>query len=227
MGEVLSGKKIQLMVVALIAAMAMSFAMLGAQQVAYAADDLQAGSMLTIQNNAEEPQPPAKGTEVEAGKGATAADYTVTNAKSNTVSYTAPATKTAKVTVPATVKVNGKTYKVTSIDTGAFKGNKQVTTLTVGKNVKTIGANAFANCTKLSKLTLGAGVTKIGANAFKGAKKLKTLTISSKNLKKAGVKGALKGSSVKTIVVPKAKVKAYKKIFTKANCGKKVTVKAK
>ena len=44
-------------------------------------------------------------------------------------------------------------------------------------------------------------------------------------LTKAGVKGSLKGSFVKTVKVKKSKIKKYKKFFKKKNCGKKVTVK--
>lgn len=107
-----------------------------------------------------------------------------------------------KFTVPATVKVRDtKGSKVVAIASKAFKGNKKVTKVTVGKNVK-----------------------KIGSKAFQNTRKLKTLTIKSTKLKKNSVKNSLKGSSITKVKAPKGKVKAYKKIFTKANAGKKVTV---
>lgn len=110
--------------------------------------------------------------------------------------------KTASV--PATVKINKKTYKVTSIASYAFTGYDKLTTLTIGKNVKRINSSAFSGC-----------------------KSLKSLTINTKKLTAKKIKGALKGSSIKTIYVPADKVDAYKKIFTKSNVGVKVTVKAK
>ena len=66
----------------------------------------------------------------------------------------------------------------------------------------------------------------IKKNAFKGSKATNVI-INTKLLKKASVKGSLIGSKVKTIKVKVGKtfVKSYKKIFTKANAGKKVTVK--
>ena len=67
-------------------------------------------------------------------------------AGSSKVTYTAKKKATATVTVPATVKVNGKTYKVTTIAANAFTGNKKMKKITVGKNIDTIGKNAFKNC---------------------------------------------------------------------------------
>jgi hypothetical protein len=58
------------------------------------------------------------------------------------------------------------------------------------------------------------------------------MIVKTKLLKKASVKGSLKGSKIKTVIVSVGKksvnkkyVRSYKKIFTKANAGKKVTVK--
>ena len=38
------------------------------------------------------------------------------------------------------------------------------------------------------------------------------------------MENCLKGSNVTTVKVPKSKLKAYKKLFTKQNCGKSVKV---
>lgn len=70
----------------------------------------------------------------------------------------------------------------------------------------------------------------IKKNAFEGSKAAKII-LKTKLLKKAKIKGCLTGSRVKTIQVKvgsgqnKKYVKNYKKIFTKANAGKKVTFK--
>ena len=80
-------------------------------------------------------------------------------------------------------------------------------------------------------ITLDSSVKSIAKNAFKGTN-IKTITIKSKKLTKKGVKNALKGSKVKTVKIDlgskklnKKFVKKYKKFFTKAIVGKKVTVK--
>ena len=62
--------------------------------------------------------------------------------------------------------------------------------------------------------------------------KVTTVDVKTKSLTKASVKNSLKGSKVKTVRVKignkktnKSYVKKYKKIFTKKNAGRKVTVK--
>jgi hypothetical protein len=129
------------------------------------------------------------------------ATYKVTSA--NTVSFVKPLKKTnSKFTVPATASKDGVTYKVTAIEKNAFKGNKKLKAVTVGKNV-----------------------TSIGANAFSGDGKLKKITVKSKVLKSVGKK-ALKGiSSSATVKVPKAKKAAYQKLFK--GKGQKASVKIK
>ncbi len=168
-----------------------------------------------------------------------------------TVEYSKPVKKTAKtVTIPSTITVGGIQYKVTSIAKNAFKNNKKITKVTIGKYVKTIGANAFYKCTKLKTVTLGKSVAtigdkafykctaltkitlpskvaKIGKQAFYGCKKLKTITVKTKKLtsKKMG-KQAFKGIHAKaTIKVPKSKYKSYKTLFKNAGVGKKVKYK--
>ena len=119
--------------------------------------------------------------------------------------------KTAKnaknVSVPKVVTYEGKSYEVNRVQAGAFRAKK------------------------IRKVTLGANIEKLDKNAFKKSKAT-TIVVKTKSLTKASVKGALKGSKVKTVQVKvgskkvnKKFVKKYKKIFTKKNAGKKVTVK--
>ncbi len=118
------------------------------------------------------------------------------------VQYVKPVKKTkTTVTIPSTIKVNGIKYRVTSIASNAFKNNK-----------------------KLKKITIGKYVTTIGDRTFYGCKKLKTITIKSKKLttKKVG-KQAFKGIYKKAIIkVPKSKLKTYKKLLKARGIGKYV-----
>lgn len=100
--------------------------------------------------------------------------------------------KAKRVTIPAVIKVNGVTYKVTSIGAKAFNGNKKLTKVTIGTNIKKISNNAFFKC-----------------------KSLKTVTIKSVLLtKKTASKRAFKGISRKMVMkVPKKMKKVYVKIF--------------
>ena len=107
-------------------------------------------------------------------------------------------TAKGKISVPDKIKVNDKDYKVTSIADSAFSGRKDISSVTLGKNIKGIGKYAFKNC-----------------------KKLKTITIKSKGLRGVG-KNAFKGCRAKLVVkVPKTRLKDYKKLFPK-----KLTLKA-
>jgi len=84
----------------------------------------------------------------------------------------------------------------------------------------------------VTKIILGKKVRKIAKGSFWTYPKVRTLVVKTKKLKKANVKGSLKGSKVRTILVKvgakkanKQYVKKYKPFFTKKNAGKKATVK--
>ena len=109
--------------------------------------------------------------------------------------------KTKKVVIPKTVKIGGKTFKVTSVAKKALYKKTKVTSVTIGANVKTIGASAFAGCKKLSTITIKSNVLKsAGKNAFKGIK------------------------ATAKIKVPSKKLKAYKKVLKNKGQGRKVKI---
>ena len=87
----------------------------------------------------------------------------------------------------------------------------------------------FSTQNILTSMKIGRNVKRIGAGAFNGCTNLKALTINSKNIQAKNIKGAFKGSAVKTVYVPASKVQAYKNVFTKAVTGSKgkISVKAK
>ena len=79
------------------------------------------------------------------------------------------AAKSSKINIPASVKIDGKKYKVTAIQNGAFKNNKKLTKIVIGKNVTKIGRNAFAGCRNVKTVMFKSKtVTSVGKNAFKG-----------------------------------------------------------
>lgn len=108
------------------------------------------------------------------------------------------------MTIKDTEKINGKTLKITAVEKGTFKGLGKLKKVMIGKNVTTIGDNAFSGC-----------------------KNLKNIVIKSTQLKKVGknaIKGIAKGAQ---ITCPKAKKKAYKKLFTAKTGFVKKTMKLK
>ncbi len=91
-----------------------------------------------------------------------------------------PAKKTAIVTkgkdrkiknaiIQPQVTINGIKCKVIQIGSKAFNGYKNLTKVTIGKNVKTIGKQAFMGSSKLKNITLekGAVLNTIKSGAFK------------------------------------------------------------
>ncbi len=93
--------------------------------------------------------------------------------------------KTASVSIPARVKIGGKYYPVTQISANAFKNNKKLKKVTIGKNVKTIKKNAFYGCRSLKRVVFkGKKVTAVGKNAFKRIAKKAVIRVPKKVLKK-------------------------------------------
>lgn len=133
----------------------------------------------------------------------------VIDASAKTVAVTKVVNKkAAKVTIPATVKVNGETCKVVQINANVFKGCTRLKSVVIGKNVTTIEKKAFYGCKKLSKVTFkGTAVKTVKSGAFK------------------------KTSAKMTVKVPKALKKnkktltAFKKKLTKSGMSKKLVVK--
>lgn len=113
-------------------------------------------------------------TVIEKGKKIKVGGVTYKGVGKNEVAYSGTANvKKGAVTVPASVKVNGVSCKVTTIGEGAFAGNKKIKRVTLGKNVKTIGKGAFKNCTSLTSVTFPAKIKTVSAQAFYNCKKLK------------------------------------------------------
>ena len=166
------------------------------------------------------------------------------------VEFTKPIVKRASVKIPATIKINGITCKVTGISAGAFKNNTSLRTVTIGKNVTSIGTNAFYGCKKLTRIiggsavtkigdkafyscstltsiTIPAGVNKIGKMAFYNCKKLRTIVVKTSKLtsRNIGTK-AFTGTYAKAnIKVPTKQLNTYKKLFKSKGMGSKAVYK--
>ncbi|WP_027295725.1 discoidin domain-containing protein [Robinsoniella sp. KNHs210] len=130
--------------------------------------------------------------------------YTVTDASTEkgTVRLTAPTKRSfTSLTIPSSVKIGSYAYKVTEIGTKAFRNNKSLKKIVIGKNVK-----------------------KIGSYAFDGDRSLKNVKISSKMVKEVGKK-AFRGIDKKAVIkVPSSKFRTYQKLLAKKGQGKDVKI---
>lgn len=102
--------------------------------------------------------------------------------------------KSGKIVIPNTVKIQNVTYRITSIDMSAFRGNNHINKVTIGKYVTSIKNNAFGDC-----------------------KALKLIVVKSSKLSQDSIannvwKGTLGNI---TVLAPKNKVKEYRNFFSK------------
>lgn len=134
--------------------------------------------------------------------------YKISNADTSgkgTVVFTGATDKAARkaLTIPTTVKIGGKNFRVTAIGGSAMSGAKKLTTVKIGANIMTVGAKAFYGCSKLSNVTIFSTkltTAKTGANAFKGIR------------------------SNCRFKVPASRVSAYKKLLRAKGAGPKIIV---
>lgn len=136
---------------------------------------------------------PKIGTVLNAGK------YIYKVVKSGNVAVIGLKKKNLKtIKIADKVTIDGFSYKVTSISSKAFKNNKNIKKVIIGKNVSTIGKKAFY-----------------------GNKKLKEVVIKTTKLEKIGKKAFFRKGGKKIVFkVPKKKLKKYKKLLKKARLKK-------
>ena len=109
-----------------------------------------------------------------------------------------------KIVIPATVTIDGITYKVTSIGAKAFEKNKTVQEIIIGKNVEKIGKKAFYGCKNLKKIVIR-------------TTRLTDETVGSKAFQKIAAKAKIR--------VPEEKLDTYIKLLAAKGLGDKAVVK--
>ena len=119
-----------------------------------AASDLETAILALVKADTEntgttdKKKKPAVGTVKTVGQ----IKYKVTGKNTVTVNKYAKKNIT-KASIPATVKINGYTFKVTAIADSAFSGCSKLTKVTVGSNVKAIGNKYLCHRTKTGYIT--------------------------------------------------------------------------
>ena len=159
--------------------------------------------------------------------------YKVTGAKE--VSVTGLAKVTDTLTIPSSVTISGKVYKVTAIQDKAFYQNEDIVSIAIGNNVIYIGKYAFyqcpnletvkfgkrvsvistcafTQCPNLENVTLPSSIRRIGAKAFYQCPSIKVLKINGSALEYVGKKGLAVNKTV-TLRLPKKVYTKYKKLI--------------
>lgn len=133
--------------------------------------------------------------------------YKITNASTSgkgTVTLVSAIKRPTSVTVPDAIKLGGKTFKVTAIGNGAFKGNTKLAKVVISKNVKTIGSKAFYGCKNLKALVV------------------RNTSMTTKTVGTAAFTGTYAKMTVK---VPASKLAYYKKLLVARGVSKKAVIK--
>lgn len=100
------------------------------------------------------------------------------------------------VKIPASISIDGVSYKVTTVAAKALSSNKNITSVEIGSNVKSIKEKAFYKCSRLSKVKLKTKkIIAMGSGAFKGVKT--TAKFYTFNSKLSKYKSMLKDAGVK------------------------------
>lgn len=108
----------------------------------------------------------------------------------------------SKLSVTGTIIVNGFKYQVSEIAPYAFKNNKKIKTVTIGKGITKIGKGAFYGCTKLKTVKGCQTLKEIGSLAFYKCTSLEKMA-SSKPLETIGSKAFYNCKKLKKYTIGK------------------------
>ncbi len=107
-----------------------------------------------------------------------------------------------KYTIPEYIKCGGKKYKVTEIADSAFKNDKKIMNIVIGKNIRIVGKNTFKGCNNLKQINIKSKkINEIGAGTFTNIGKKAVITVP-KGLQKK-YKRLIKGSNISSDVLIK------------------------
>lgn len=105
------------------------------------------------------------------------------------------------IVIPGSLNINGHYYKVTVIDSCAFKRCTGLTSVQLPNSLTAINYEAFSGCTSLDEIDIPYDVTTIGQHAFEGCTKL-TGVYFPEGLTTIGIYAFSKCSSLTCIDIP-------------------------
>ena len=85
------------------------------------------------------------------------------------------------IDIPAEIPYEGVSYRVVSIDPGAFAGISSLTSITIPNSVTSIGDESFADCDLLKSITISESVTSISNSAFANCYSLTSIVVAEGN----------------------------------------------
>ncbi|MDE6568514.1 MAG: leucine-rich repeat domain-containing protein [Lachnospiraceae bacterium] len=149
--------------------------------------------------------------------------YKVIKGKKNQLAVTTLGFVKGKVSktvrIPETVVWHGARYTTKAIAKGAFRNRKKIRKIVINNSIETIGNLAFFGDKNVKKITIGKKVKGVGAHAFCHMKHLNKIVVKSKKMKRSTENGIFHNTKSSKIIVPKSKLKKYKKTIFAANAN--------
>ena len=173
----------------------------------------------TICNYKVNYQTAAIGTEFSVGK----YRYRVLKDNGNQLSVTvlgfAKGKHSKTVKIPKTVVWHGVRYTTKAITNGAFRNNKKITKIVINNTIENIGSLAFFEAKNVKTITIGKNVKGLGAHVFCHIDHLEKMVVKSKKMKLLTEHGIFHSTTNFKIIVPKSKIKNYQKTVFASNAN--------
>ena len=124
-------------------------------------------------------------------------------------------TDITSLVIPSTIRKNGKTYAVVSIDLKNHNSQEKLANISVPKTLREIGNSAFAYLPSMQYLEIPENVTTMGTDIFYQSNNLKTIKI---NAVAPPMVGGFSGTSQRKVYVPDGSLHAYRLATPWNNC---------
>ena len=121
--------------------------------------------------------------------------------------------KSGEVVISSFIEDRGKQYPVTTILSGVFENNNNITSVIIPDGIDMIEAHAFQDCKNLVTITIGNSISSIGERAFANIDKLADVTIHAENVSETD-RTAFENSYIDyvTLHVPYGSINNYKTV---------------
>lgn len=124
-------------------------------------------------------------------------------------------TDITSLVIPSTIRKNGKTYAVVSIDLKNHNSQEKLVNISLPKTLRYIGNYAFAYLPSMQYLEIPENVTTMGTDIFYQSNNLKTIKI---NAVAPPMVGGFSGTSQRKVYVPDGSLHAYRLATPWNNC---------
>lgn len=119
-------------------------------------------------------------------------------------------TYTGDIVIPASVKHNGRKYKVTEIGNCAFYDCKDLTSIIISEGIKRLRGFSIAYCYRISSINIPASVSKIYYGFIFDCRSLSTITVSAGNKYFTAEANCLYNKKMTTLILVSPTLKEYK-----------------